>query len=96
LKDKAEVIAVQPTVEVVTAGTDWAAIAAAIVTGLAAVIGIAGTAWQAARARAAATADLKTRIDASAAREAEAVRRQAYAEYLTRISTQEVGAILSA
>jgi hypothetical protein len=59
------VIAAQPTVEVVTAGTDWAAIVAAIVTGLAAIIGIAGTAWQAGRARQAATADLKTSIDAA-------------------------------
>jgi hypothetical protein len=59
-------IATQPTVEVVTAGTDWAAIIAAIVTGLAAILGIVGTAWQAGRARAAATADLRTSIDAAA------------------------------
>jgi hypothetical protein len=60
-------IAAQPSVEVVTAGTDWPAIIAAIVTGLAAIIGIAGTAWQAGRARQAATTDLKTSIDAAAA-----------------------------
>jgi len=60
-------IAAQPTVEVVTVGTDWAAIIAAIVTGLAAIIGIAGTAWQASRARTASTADLKASIDAAAA-----------------------------
>jgi predicted negative regulator of RcsB-dependent stress response len=59
------IIATQPTVEVVTAGTDWAAIVAAIVTGMAAIFGIAGTAWQASRARQAATADLKTSIDAA-------------------------------
>jgi hypothetical protein len=61
------VITAQPTVEVVTAGTDWAAIVAAIVTGLAAIIGIAGTAWQASRARQAATADLRASIEATAA-----------------------------
>jgi hypothetical protein len=64
---EAVIIAAQPTVEVVTAGTDWAAIVAAIVTGLAAIIGIAGTAWQASRARQAATADLKASIDAATA-----------------------------
>lgn len=45
-------------VQVVTAGTDWAAIVAAIVTAVAAVAGIWGTAWQAKRGRAAASADL--------------------------------------
>lgn len=64
---EAVIIAAQPTVEVVTAGTDWAAIVAAIVTGLAAIIGIAGTGWQASRARQVATADLKTSIDAATA-----------------------------
>jgi len=64
---EAVIIAAQPTVEVVTAGTDWAAIVAAIVTGLAAIIGIAGTAWQASRARKTATADLTTSINAATA-----------------------------
>jgi hypothetical protein len=60
-------IAVQPSVEVVTVGNDWAAIVAAIVTGVAAIIGIAGTTWQASRARTAATADLKKSIDSATA-----------------------------
>ncbi len=64
-KHEAVIIAGQPSVQVVTAGTDWPAIIAAIVTGLAAVIGIAGTAWQAGRARQAASADLKTSMQAT-------------------------------
>lgn len=60
--------AAQPTVEVITAGgTDWAAIAAAIATGIAAIIGIIGTAWLAGRARKSAAADLKASLDAAAA-----------------------------
>jgi hypothetical protein len=59
-------VATSPTVEVVTAGTDWAAIAAAIATGIAASIGIFGTAWQASHARQAATADLEKSINAAA------------------------------
>jgi hypothetical protein len=55
-----------PTVQVVTAGTDWAAIVAAGVTGLSAIAGIVGTAWQAGRARQAASEDLKITIEASA------------------------------
>lgn len=57
--------AAQPTIQVVTAGTDWAAIVAAIVTGLAAIIGIGGTALQANAARKASAADLKTSVDAA-------------------------------
>jgi hypothetical protein len=59
------IIAAQPTVEVVTAGTDWPAIVAAIVTGLVAIIGIGGTAWQAKRGREAATADLNASLTAA-------------------------------
>jgi hypothetical protein len=55
-----------PTVEVITAGTDWPAIVAAAVTGVAAVAGIAGTATQAARARKAASADLAASLKAAA------------------------------
>jgi hypothetical protein len=91
------VTAVQPTVEVVTTGTDWPAIVAAIVTGLAAIIGIAGTAWQAARGRRAAAADLKTSIDAAAKnlrlsittedrRAHVAEKRRVYTEFLRSIS----------
>ena len=40
-----------PTVEVITAPTDWAAVVSAAVTGVAAVTGIAGTSWQARSAR---------------------------------------------
>jgi hypothetical protein len=64
---EAVMIAARPTVEVVTAGTDWAAIVAAIVTGMAAIIGIAGTAWQASRSRQAAASDLRTSINAATA-----------------------------
>jgi hypothetical protein len=71
------IIAAPPTVEVVTVGTDWAAVVAAIVTGLAAIIGIAGTAWQANRARLAASADLKTSIEATAANQRANIRAAA-------------------
>jgi hypothetical protein len=47
-----------PTVEVITAPTDWAAIVSAAVTGVAALAGIAGTAWQAQRAQKASSAEL--------------------------------------
>ena len=46
-----------PTVQVITAGTDWPAIVAAVVTGVAAVAGIVGTGQQAARARKSASED---------------------------------------
>jgi hypothetical protein len=71
------IAAVQPAVEVVTASTDWAAIVAAIVTGLAAIIGIVGTSWQANRARRASTADLKTSIDAATANQQASVKAAA-------------------
>jgi hypothetical protein len=54
------------TVQVITAPTDWPAVISAIVTGVAAAGGILGGAWQAARARRDATADLKRSLDASA------------------------------
>jgi hypothetical protein len=65
-EDRIVLVATSPTVEVVTAGTDWAAIAAAIATGIAASIGVFGTAWQASHARQAATADLEKSINAAA------------------------------
>jgi hypothetical protein len=55
--------ATQPAVQVVTAGTDWAAIAAGVL-GLA---GIIGTYWQGKRGREAASTDLKASLAAEAA-----------------------------
>jgi hypothetical protein len=61
------------TVEVITAPTDWAAVVSAAVTGVAAVVGIAGTSLQArsarkeaVSARAAASRDLQDSLDAAA------------------------------
>lgn len=81
-----------PVIDVVTTGTDWPAITAAIVTGIAAVVGIGGTAWQAKRARQAASADLQKSVDAAAAnllvginaedvRADRAVKRQIYSQF---------------
>ena len=81
-----------PVIDVVTAGTDSQAITAAIVTGIAAVVGIGGTAWQAKRARQAASADLQKSVDAAAAnllvginaedvRADRAVKRQIYSQF---------------
>lgn len=62
-----------PTVEVITAPTDWAAVVSAAVTGVAAIAGIAGTSWlaasarkEAASAREAASRDLQASIKAAA------------------------------
>lgn len=52
-------------VHVVNSGTDWASVAAAAATFLAAALGIGGTAWVAKRARAAASADLAANLRAS-------------------------------
>ena len=52
-----------PTIQIVTAGTDWPAIVSAIVTGAAAIAGIGGTAWQAARGRQASLADRRAASD---------------------------------
>lgn len=54
------------TVEVITAPTDWAAVVSAIVTGVAAVTGIAGTSIQARNAQKAASRDLARNLQAQA------------------------------
>jgi hypothetical protein len=56
---------VPPVIHVITSSTDWAAIWAAIATAVAAVVGIAGTARQGARARTAASADVTKTLKAS-------------------------------
>jgi len=57
---------VSPTIHVIS-GTDWAAIWAAVATAIAAVVGVGGTAWQGARARRAASDDLKASLAAATA-----------------------------
>jgi hypothetical protein len=77
---------VSSPIQIVTGGTDWSAITAAIVTGVAAIVGIGGTAWQAKRAREAASADLKASIDAAAANtraEIDSATRQYHLDRLT-------------
>ena len=80
-------------VHVVDSGPDWASIAAAAATFLAAAIGIAGTSWQAKRGResasddlnanlTAATRNLRLGIKADAARARRADKRQLYASCL--------------
>jgi hypothetical protein len=71
------------TIEIVSSGVDWAAIAAAGATVVAAVGGIWGTAWQARRAREAASADLRLGIDADDRRTRVAEKRRVYAACLT-------------
>jgi hypothetical protein len=57
---------VSTSIEVVSSGVDWAGIAAAGATVVAAIGGIWGTSWQARRAREAATADLQKSIASAA------------------------------
>jgi hypothetical protein len=76
-------IRVSTTIEVVGSGMDWAGIAAAGATVVAAVGGIWGTAWQASRARQAASADLRLSIDADDRRTRVAEKRRVYAACLT-------------
>jgi hypothetical protein len=87
-----------PIIQVITTGTDWPAIAAAGATAVAAVAGIWGTAWQARRAREAASHDLRQNIEATAENlrrgiDAEnkraliAERRRLYAEFLASVDT---------
>jgi hypothetical protein len=52
-----------PTIQIVTVGTDWPAIVSAVVTGTAAIAGIGGTAWQAARGRQASLEDRQSASD---------------------------------
>lgn len=57
--------AISPVVQVVTGGTDWPAIVAAISTGVVGLAGIGGTFWQGKRARETASSDLKVSLDAT-------------------------------
>lgn len=63
------IIGIFPSViHVVTStGTDWAAISAAIATAVAAIIGVGGTAWQGAKARNAASEDVRRNLEAASA-----------------------------
>jgi hypothetical protein len=80
-----------PVAKVITVSTDWPTIVAAIITGVAAVVGIIGTCWQAKRGREAASEDLRASLDAASAnllagitaedkRAERAVKQRAYAE----------------
>lgn len=84
-------VLITPVVNVITPSTDWPAIVAAIVAGVAAVVGIIGTYWQAKRAREDASQDLRASLDAASAnllasitaedkRAERAVKQRAYAE----------------
>jgi|SRR5580658_2497901 hypothetical protein len=66
ISDSGRISRVSTSIEVVSSGVDWAGIAAAGATVVAAIGGIWGTSWQARRAREAATADLQKSIASAA------------------------------
>ena len=89
--------AITPVVQVVTGGTDWPAIVAAISTGVVGLAGIFGTLWQGKRAREAASSDLKVSLGATTAnlnrsinaeneRAQQAAKRHAYAAFHVAIN----------
>jgi hypothetical protein len=82
-----------PGIQIVTAGTDWAAIAATIATTVAAVLGIAGTAWQAKRGREATSADLRERLGAENNRGLVVEKRRVYSEFQGRMDDVFVAAV---
>ena len=81
------------TVEVVSGGVDWVPIAAAGATVVAAVGGIWGTAWQAKKAREAATKDLALSISTEDRRARDAAKGRVYAEFLRSISESYAKAV---
>jgi hypothetical protein len=68
--------ALASVVDVVPASTDWAAVVAAIMTGVAAIAGIAGTYWQGKRARESASRDLTVSLAATADNLASSIRAE--------------------
>jgi hypothetical protein len=92
---------VPPVINVVTHGTDRPAIVAAVVTGVAAVVGITGTAWQAKAARKTASNDLRASLDAAAKNLRTSIgaetqrallndRRGVYARYLASVDRANI------
>ena len=84
-----------PVIDVVTKGTDWPAIIAAIVTGVAAVLGIGGTAWQAKRGREAASGDLQAGIGAADKRALQAEKLRVYSQFHGTLDEVVVRAVRS-
>jgi hypothetical protein len=78
-------VAISPDVQVVTTGTDWPAIIAAITTGVVGVAGILATYWQGKRGQEAASKNLSTTINAENERAHLAEKRRIYARCLTTL-----------
>jgi hypothetical protein len=84
--------AITPIVQVVTGGTDWPAIVAAITTGVVGLGGILATYWQGKRGQEAASKNFSTTITAENERARLAEKRRIYAACLNALNDLAVAA----